>query len=122
MDKIVAIVRLMAKTGLFFANADGNYAASENRYLDKFIANIEGVGDLEDELREEIKQSLNQKFTLDEVVDDTRELLNGFSATEQKAILHALHSFISDVIRADEKLHPLEKENFKAWEKAFEMN
>ncbi len=119
MDKIVAIVRLMAKTGLFFANADGKYADSENRFLDKFIANIEGVGDLEDDLREDIKKSFHHKYTLEEVIDDTHKLLDGFSDKEQKAIVKSMEDFISQVIHADDKLHPLEKENFKAWKEAF---
>ena len=41
MEKLANVVRLMAKTGLFFANCDGQYAQPEKDFIHGFIAQIE---------------------------------------------------------------------------------
>ena len=40
MDKLIAVIKLVAKTGLFFANVDGEYDAKEREFIENFIANI----------------------------------------------------------------------------------
>ncbi len=119
MNKIADVVKLMAKTGLFFANVDGIYSRKEERYIKDFISGIEQIGTIDDDLRAEILQSLNRKYTLTEVVGETRSLLDGFSADERAAILDSIKGFINKVIRADGHVHPLEDENYKAWKRAF---
>ena len=37
MEKLENVVRLMAKTGLFFANCDGQYAQPEKDFIEGFI-------------------------------------------------------------------------------------
>lgn len=119
MNKIVSVVKLMAKTGLFFANADGHYSKREAHYLNDFIAGIEQIGDLDEALRQDIKDCLNHTYTRDEIFEETRQLLDGFNDTERKAIATSIKAFINKVIRADGKVHPTEEENYKAWKEAF---
>lgn len=119
MEKIVDVVKLMAKTGLFFANADGCYSSKEEQYLSNFLSGMEQMGDLEDDMRRDVRALAERKYTLDEVLADTRSVLEGFTNEERAAILGAIKAFIDEVIRADAHVHPLEEENYKMWKRAF---
>ena len=119
MEKIVDVVKLMAKTGVFFANADGCYSNKEEQYLGDFLSGMQQIGDLDDGLRKEVADTLARKYSLDEVLADTRGLLEGFSNEERTAILAAINAFIGEVVRADGQVHPLEEENYKMWKRAF---
>jgi hypothetical protein len=122
MEKIYLVVKLMAKTGVFFANADGIYLDKEKKYIDNFVSGIEQIGDITPELKGEIYGVLNDKHTLNEVITDTKELLDGFCEEERQAILKAIKGFINKVIRVDGHVHPLEKENYKLWKQAFGLS
>jgi len=122
MEKIFNVVKLMAKMGVFFANADGIYMDRENQYIKKFLSSIERIGDITTELKGEVYGVLESKHTLHEVIADTRGLLEGFNVEERQAILKAIKSFIKKVIRADGHVHPLEKENYKLWKQAFGLS
>ena len=58
MNKIVSVIKLMAQTGLFFANVDGQYDSKEKEFIENFVASIEQVGDLEPELKADVTGSL----------------------------------------------------------------
>ena len=45
MEKLINTITLMAKTGLFFASADGDYSDKEKNFIDGFISGIENIGD-----------------------------------------------------------------------------
>ncbi|SES71016.1 hypothetical protein [Prevotella sp. kh1p2] len=122
MEKITAIVKLMAQTGLFFANADGIYQRREKEYIDEFVSGIKQIGDITAEMEADIQASLDKKYTLNEIVDGTREVLDGFSEPERQAILKSIRGFINKVIRADGHVHPLEHENYKLWKTAFGLH
>lgn len=119
MDKIVSVVKLMAKTGLFFANADGQYSDREAQYLNDFIGGIEQIGDLDEALRQEVKGALGHAYTHEEIFAETEALLDGFNSDERKAIVASIRGFINKVIRADGKVHPTEEAHYKAWKEAF---
>jgi hypothetical protein len=120
MEKITAIVKLMAQTGL--ANADGIYQRREKEYIDEFVSGIKQIGDITAEMEADIQASLDKKYTLNEIVDGTREVLDGFSEPERQAILKSIRGFINKVIRADGRVHPLEHENYKLWKTAFGLH
>jgi len=117
MEKIIDVVKLMAKTGLFFANADGIYSDREKQYITDYISGIELIGDLDPELKQEVKDSLNSKYTLEEIIQQTRDLVDGFEPQEKRAILKAIRTFINQVIRADGRVHPLEQESYMVWKR-----
>ncbi len=100
MEKLINTITLMAKTGLFFASADGDYSDKEKNFIEGFISGIENIG------------------TLDEIVKETQQLLEGFSPDEQSAIKKSLKAFVNKVIDADCERKSTEQENYLAWKKA----
>ena len=119
MKKIVNVVKLMAKTGLFFANCDGNYDQRERDFIENFISSIEMVGDVDPALKQSLKDSLNQQYTFDQIVSDTKDLTDGFNEDERKVILITIDNFISNVVKLDGELCQKEKTNYESWQKAF---
>lgn len=119
MDKIVNVIKLMARTGLFFANVDGQYDSKEQEFIENFIAGIEQIGELEPELKADVTDSLNHSYELPAIIEATKDLVDGFSEQERAAILGSIQSFIERVINIDGEMHPAEAENFNQWKAAF---
>ena len=62
---------------------------------------------------------MNVRFTLDEIVADTRQLLGYFPEVEdKKAIVMSMYNFIQRVITADGVEHPNEVEALQKWAEA----
>lgn len=122
MEKLENVVRLMAKTGLFFANCDGQYAQPEKDFIKSFIAQIEQVGTIDEELKREVTGAIDRKYTLEEIVRDTQEVLEGFNRDEQKAILLTIDAFVAKVIKADKRMAEAENANRMAWKKQFNLD
>ena len=118
MEKIIDTIKLMAKTGLFFANSDGNFAERERDFLENFVGGIESVGDISDELKAEVKDTLNHSYDLDGIVKETLQLVEGFNDDERKAILITTSLFIRKVILSDTRVESKERENYELWKKA----
>ena len=117
-QSIELVVKLMAKTGLFFASIDGEYAQSEREFIENYISSLANVGPI-DEVKDMLQNSLNVHFTLDEIIADTRQLLDYFPQGEDKqAIVLSMAHFIEQVILADGQEHPAEKEAFEQWANA----
>ncbi|MBR1541566.1 MAG: hypothetical protein IJ628_03015 [Bacteroidaceae bacterium] len=121
MDKkepIEKVIKLVAKTGLFFAHADGKYDAREKRYIQYFIDKLSEIGPVDEVLEKEITGSLNKEYSLQEIVDETKDLLKNFNEPEQDVIKLTLKQFVTNVINSDCVENNAEKENFNAWQKA----
>ncbi len=115
---IELIVKLVAKTGLYFSCVDGVYDDSERRFVENYIGQLSRVGDAT-EVKDMIEHALEQHFTHDEIVADTRELLSMFaSPNDRQAIVMALFQFVNSVIKADGVEHPAEKEALIRWAEA----
>lgn len=122
MEKIISVVKLMAKTGLFFAHVDGQYQRSEKRYIDNFLSGLNQIGDLDPDLHQEVLDSLKRTYTFEEIVDDTKALVDGFTDKERGAILYSMKGFINQVIRADNRVDTAETEAYKQWKAAFGLS
>jgi len=119
MKKLTDTIKLMAKTGLFFAHADGTYDDRERQFIEDFVGGIEQIADLDAPTKYAVGDTINHTYTLDEIIDETRQLLDQeFNDQERVAILRAIKSFINRVIRIDGVIHKQEDLNFKAWKQA----
>ena len=117
---IESIISLIAKTGLFFANADGTYDARERKFIDRFIKKLEKLGPV-DHVRPLLEGTLQEAYTLDEIVAETKDLLKNFNKVEQSAIKMTLEEYVDDVIGADYVANKAERKTFAAWKKAIEI-
>ena len=118
MQKLIDTIKLMAKTGLFFANADGDYSDKEKQFITDFVLGIEKIGDLEVELKAQVLDAVNHTYTFDEIVDETRSLLDGFCPEEQDAIKKSREAFVGQVITIDGKCRQEEHDCYIRWRQA----
>lgn len=119
MEKLITTIKLMAKTGVFFAHCDGKYDQHEVDFLNGFLGGIDHIGDIDETLRQEIKDSLNHTYTLEDIIEETQQLLEGFNEDEQKAIITSIYLFIRKVLVSDKNLESVEKKNFRLWKDTF---
>jgi len=111
------VILLAAKTGLYFANVDGEYDVKEKEFIDNYIQKLSEIGPIDD-VKEEIEALVGQTFTLDEVVADTRDLLEDFSGLEKMLIRSTLNQFAKKIIKADGEQAPVEKTAYAMWKEA----
>ena len=115
MQKLVNTIKLMAKTGLFFAHADGEYSDKEKKYVTDFVSGIENIGDLDSNLKQELLDTVNHTYTFEEIIDETHALLDGFDENEQNARKKSLKAFVNQVISIDGERKKVEQENYIRW-------
>ena len=114
-DKLKDTITLTAKAGLFFANCDGDFSQRENDFIEGYIASIEDVGEIPEDLKVEVRDTLNHRYTLDGIIAETNDLVSGFNDDERKAILFTLRQFILKVISADARVKTKEVECYDQW-------
>ena len=113
MDKIQQMQVLCAKIGVFFANCDGVYETREQEFIENFVANLEqGEGGLAIEIKQIILGSVNEKVSLETIIQMTKDLLDGFNEVEQAEIKKVLAEFIVKLIEVDGEIHPNEIANY----------
>ncbi|MBS7313554.1 MAG: TerB family tellurite resistance protein [Bacteroidales bacterium] len=110
---------LTARTGVFFANCDGEYDKLEDRFISEFILQMikDGI-EIEDSLKELIDIK-SEKCTIDDVINSTKELLNQVNADERQQVVDMLKDFIEKVINADGVVHSNEEKYFNQWKSEF---
>ena len=113
MDKIQQMQVLCAKIGVFFANCDGVYETREQEFIENFVVNLEqGEGGLAIEIKQIILGSVNEKVSLETIIQMTKDLLDGFNEVEQAEIKKVLAEFIVKLIEVDGEIHPNEIANY----------
>lgn len=118
MEKLVNTIKLMAKSGLFFANCDGQVSIHERDFIHNFLRSILEVGEIDETLKLDVVDTLNHTYTLDEIIRETKELVDGFNDDERKAILVTMSGFIQKVISSDGRFDPKEHGNYTQWKAA----
>lgn len=119
MDIKSKMAILIARTGVFFANCDGNYDERERMFIKNFVAELKkSESDVTDDALATVTESLDSVYTLSEIIAETKSYLTAFNPNEKKALLDVLSDFISKVINADSVLSDKETENFAQWKSA----
>lgn len=114
---IEKVVWVAAKTGLFFAKADGIYDVREKKFIEGFIDKLSAVGPVDD-VKAELDSLLAKNDTLDDIIGGTKDLLSYFTPVEQGVIKDVLRKFVSRVIIADFVEKEEETMLLKEWKKA----
>lgn len=119
MNIIKHIQILVARTGVFFANCDGEYDKLEDKFISEFVLQMikDGI-EIEDSLKELIDIK-SEKCTIDDVINSTKELLHQVNGEERTQIVDMLKDFIEKVINADGVVHPNEEKYFNQWKSEF---
>ena len=109
------VVKLVAKTGLFFAKVDGEYTEREQAFMQAYIDQLVQAGGTTEEVEALIGNLEQETITLDEVIADTHALLNSLPPNDARIVKIMLFSYVSDIVAADGDDCPAEKAAFETW-------
>ena len=115
MDKIITSVRLMTKTGRFFANCDGNYDIKERQLINGFAKSVNILSDLNKIQQNSVEDAANQDCTLDELIQETEELLSQYNAEERQRLLEVYNQYVRMTIEIDNRITREEVSSYKEW-------
>ena len=113
------MVRLCAKIGVFFANADGVYSEKEAEFVDKFLSLLKDKNQLTYDLELLVKHFDYSKCTIEMIIEETKNVLDSFDLGMHSQILSQLSALIEKVINADGTLHEKEMIYYKQWKNNF---
>lgn len=110
---------LLAKTGLFFANCDGDYDDREQKFIKNFIEELKNAeSHITNDVLALVAKTIDSTYTLSDIISETKAYLAPFNSDEKKVVLDAFSEFIDNVINADSILVDKEVENFSQWKTA----
>lgn len=112
-------IRLCAKIGVFFANADGEYSKSEKQYVDMFLNQLKEQNRLTDDLELLVKHFDYKKCTIEMIIEDTKNVLESLNPETQSQVIEQLSCLIEKVINADGNLHEKELMYYNQWKNHF---
>lgn len=119
MNKRKELQLLIAKTGVFFANCDGEYDKLEDKFISEFIlAMIKDGIEIEDSLKEVIDIK-SEKYTIDDIINSTKEFFEVLSEDKKTIAIDILKDFIEKNINADGVVHSNEEKYFNQWKSEF---
>lgn len=118
MDKRIKIIELCSKTGVFFGGCDGDYSESERNFVSSFLKNLKKEYTIDEETEAMVNGVLEKTYTIEEIIDETNQMLEGLTTDEKKQVKELLSQFIDAVIKADGVLDPNEIKFYNQWNKS----
>ncbi len=114
VNLIEQVIKLVARTGLFFAKADGDYTEREQAFINEYVNQLARDGS-PDEVRALLGDVEHEPVTLDQLIADTQALLAQLPVADGQMVSLMLYAFINDVVKADGDDCPAEKEALRQW-------
>ena len=114
VNLIEQVIKLVARTGLFFAKADGDYTEREQAFINEYVNQLARDGS-PDEVRSLLGDVEHEPVTLDQLIADTQALLAQLPVADGQMVSLMLYAFINDVVKADGDDCPAEKEALRQW-------
>lgn len=114
-------IKLAAKIGLYFAKVDNDYDEREKQFIIDYIKNLKQDLSLSEGEEVEINQLPEKHFSLEEIIVDTKNLLDEYVEEERFPLLNTLSVMINQVINADGVVTKEEVQNFAIWKKEFDI-
>jgi uncharacterized membrane protein YebE (DUF533 family) len=113
---------LIVKVGVYVAKCDGVFSKEERIEIDSFKGEINTSPVVPEQIRRRIDEILNSNILLQEIVMDTKQLLEPQSDSSRKELLKFLDNFIQRVVYSDGVYHQKEEEFIVQWNKEFRYN
>lgn len=118
MEQKVRFATLMAKLGVHFGAADGNYDDKERAFVNLFIGLLKMQGALDLDVENVIREASTKKYSLNELVAECNEILNGVAAEEHSETIQNMCKFVETIIEIDGRTTSEEKKEYVEWKKA----
>lgn len=117
MENNIKFVELLAKTGVFFGAADGNYDDKERAFVNLFIGFLKVQAHVDGNVEEVVRKATEKSYTIDEIISETKNALAKESADEKAKTLASMANFINTIICIDGVEDSDEKKFFDQWKK-----
>ena len=114
----VKFAELVAKTGMHFGKIDGNYDDKERSFVNMFIGFLKVNSNFAGDVESVIRNASNQVCTVNQLIDETKEVLSDLSDERRKGTLESFANFIETVICVDGDKRSMEQSEFKVWKSA----
>ena len=85
--------------------------------MEGYLAGIEQFGDVPEELKTDVRDTLNHQYELYPLLAETKGLIDDFTLYEKAAVLHTIDEFVQQVIKADGEERKSERENYAQWKR-----
>lgn len=121
-DKELKLIRLVAETGTFFGKCDGCFDESERSFVDNYIKRLQTQQTIPEDKVRDIKASVREDLTIEEVISQTKTFTVGLPEEEQMPFKRTMSYFIYKLIRADGVLHPNEIDAYEKWKHGVEID
>ena len=118
MDQKVKFAKLVAKLGVYFGAADGNYDDKERAFVNLFIGFLKTQSGMTEDVENIIRETTNEKYKLEDLVAETNDALKHLTAEERKGTIDSINSFIETIIGIDGKKCTNEEIEFNHWKEA----
>ena len=107
---------LLAKTGVFFANSDGNFSSHEKDYISNFLQQLKKFNAISNPVEKQIEKICDDKISFDNLINDTKSLIVKIEPEEKDTFIQQLDMFIQGIIEIDGTTRPKEMEYYKKWQ------
>ncbi|MCR5545453.1 MAG: AAA family ATPase [Lachnospiraceae bacterium] len=114
-EKNFKLICLVSELGIFFGKCDGSYDDSEKTFVNNYLRNLSEKYAINDTDALNIKESVNENETFDNLVAKTNSYSESLNHDERIPFKRTLSYFIYHLIRADGVLHPNEKKYYQDW-------
>ena len=114
-------MKLAAAIGLYFAKVDNDYDEKEKEFIVNYVGKLKENSPLTADEEAELRATAEHHYTLEEIIEDTNDLLNEYVEAERYPLLNTLSVMINQVINADGKVTVEETTAFAKWKEAFEI-
>ena len=114
------MARLMAQTGLFFAQSDGNYTPQEReciKNLERMF--IDCTDDVNYDALYRVFEGIDRPYTFEEIISMTHRLVDDITEKNRKIILDGISGFIREIVGKNPHEGTTESDFYQAWCREF---
>lgn len=117
MNPILEFAELIIKTGVLFANCDGQFDEREEKFIQTFTNSLLQEQIIDSESQNHLVSMSKETYTFESVSEDTVRYLSSFNEVEKTRIKGVLKKFIEELIAADSEYASQEIELYERWKK-----
>ena len=118
----IQLIKLVMELGVFFSKCDDDFDEREAKFLDDYVDKMVASDQAQKKELEEIKKEVNMMPNIEDLIHETKQMINAVEEHEKVPLLKTLSYFIHGIIMADGMIHPNETKFYTEWKNAFGLD